>query len=288
MDLLNKKMLKDAVSSYQSALKDYDRCNKLFQDEAVRLYNERKKTLEIVQKFQEYILSLHDLELKIMMEDSESIESFVEIKNREEAGEVCTSLDLKEVSNTIGIASGAAGVVGTATALGGQAALWAIASSVGYTAGGTAISSLVGIAEANAFLAWLGGGALAAGGGGVAAGSAIFAAVPIVGWAVAAIGTSVMVFKMSSNSKKNKENALQALSAAEKLSQANEKLRQYADKASSLIEKIEENRLRLKYLTPLSDLTSPEPLASQKRSTIEDGIVCYKMLCHYINESVVS
>lgn len=90
-------------------------------------------------------------------------------------------------------------ITGTAVALGGKTALWAI-----FSAGpGTA---LAGAAETSAFLAWVGGGSLAAGGGGMAAGTAILAALGPVGLGVAAAGATaagIGIWKARKNSKNN-------------------------------------------------------------------------------------
>jgi hypothetical protein len=95
--------------------------------------------------------------------------------------------------------SASAGALGAATALGGKTALWAI-----FSAGPGA--ALAGAAETSAFLAWVGGGSLAAGGGGMAAGSAILGLLGPVGWAVAgagAIGTGVAIYKSRKRRKNN-------------------------------------------------------------------------------------
>lgn len=78
---------------------------------------------------------------------------------------------------------GTATAAGTAVALGGKAALWTI-----FSAGPGA--ALTGAAETAAFLAWVGGGSLAAGGGGMAAGTAILAALGPVGLGVAVAGAT--------------------------------------------------------------------------------------------------
>lgn len=84
------------------------------------------------------------------------------------------------------MATGAAATAaGTATALGGEAALWAV-----FSAGPGA--ALTGAAETSAFLAWVGGGSLAAGGGGMAAGSTILAALGPVGWGIAGVGAATL------------------------------------------------------------------------------------------------
>ena len=78
---------------------------------------------------------------------------------------------------------------GTATAIGGEAALWAV-----FSAGPGA--ALTGAAETSAFLAWCGGGSLAAGGGGMAAGSAVLAALGPVGWSIAGLGAAATAFSI--------------------------------------------------------------------------------------------
>lgn len=107
----------------------------------------------------------------------------------------------KTTSTKAIIATGAAtSAAGTAAALGGEAALWAI-----FSAGPGA--ALTGVAETSAFLAWVGGGSLAAGGGGMAAGSAILAALGPVGWTVAGVGaaaTGIAIYK-ARKSKKNRK-----------------------------------------------------------------------------------
>ena len=65
----------------------------------------------------------------------------------------------------IAVAGAGVSAAGAGAALGGESLLWSIFSSGPGAA-------LTGICEHNAFLAWLGGGSLAAGGGGMAAGSA--------------------------------------------------------------------------------------------------------------------
>lgn len=87
------------------------------------------------------------------------------------------------------VASSATTAAGTAVAVGGKAALWAA-----FSAGPGA--ALTGAAETSAFLAWVGGGSLAAGGGGMAAGSAILSALGPVGWSIAGAGAIVTGIKI--------------------------------------------------------------------------------------------
>lgn len=106
---------------------------------------------------------------------------------------------MKVKDKTLLGASAGAGTLGAATAVGGKAILWSI-----FSAGPGA--ALAGAAETSAFLAWVGGGSLAAGGGGMAAGSAILGLLGPVGWAVAgagAIGSGIALYK-SRKRKKSK------------------------------------------------------------------------------------
>ena len=106
---------------------------------------------------------------------------------------------MKKREKTLLGTSAGAGALGAATAVGGKAILWSI-----FSAGPGA--ALAGAAETSAFLAWVGGGSLAAGGGGMAAGSAILGLLGPVGWAVAgagAIGAGVAIYKSRKRNKNN-------------------------------------------------------------------------------------
>ena len=72
----------------------------------------------------------------------------------------------------------------------GPTVAMAVATTFGTASTGTAISALSGAAAANAALAWLGSGALAAGGGGMAAGHALLALAGPVGWTVGGLAVA--------------------------------------------------------------------------------------------------
>ena len=106
---------------------------------------------------------------------------------------------MKKSDKVIVGTSAGASALGAATAVGGKAILWSI-----FSAGPGA--ALAGAAETSAFLAWVGGGSLAAGGGGMAAGAATFGLLGPVGWAVAgagAIGAGVAIYKSRKRKKNN-------------------------------------------------------------------------------------
>jgi hypothetical protein len=97
------------------------------------------------------------------------------------------------------VASYGAWALGGAALGGGTAVAFAtsIAGMIGATAStGTAIASLSGAAAANATLAMLGGGTLAAGGGGVAAGTAVLAGISATGIGLLAVGVGAGVMYM--------------------------------------------------------------------------------------------
>ena len=105
--------------------------------------------------------------------------------------------------------AGAAGVsAGIAVATMGPTAAMGIATTFGVASTGTAISTLSGAAAANAALAWLGGGALAAGGGGMAAGEAFLTLAGPAGWAIAGVAlvaSSIMFWRSSGKKKRIEE-----------------------------------------------------------------------------------
>lgn len=99
-------------------------------------------------------------------------------------------------------ASAASTAAGATTALAGETIAWGI-----FSAGPGA--ALTGICETNAFLAWLGGGSLAAGGSGMAGGAAVLAAMGPVGWTAAGIGAIGVGYAIH-RAKKRKKLALAA------------------------------------------------------------------------------
>ena len=170
MSITKKKELSSAIDNYKRTYAKYEVINQGFASKVVALYKERKAAIPVIKDFYNYVATLKNNDLFMaMLGSGESIKSFESLVAKEESGEKCNFFDANGASNLASSIAGAAGAAGLATALGGQAALWAAASAFGTTAGGTAIGTLAGAAELNAFLAWLGGGAVAAGGGGVAA-----------------------------------------------------------------------------------------------------------------------
>ncbi len=100
----------------------------------------------------------------------------------------------------IAVAGAGVSAAGAGVALGGESVLWSI-----FSAGPGA--ALTGVCETNAFLAWLGGGSIAAGGGGMAAGAATLAILKRSGWGLAITGaviTGIAVGRMIKRKKEEK------------------------------------------------------------------------------------
>lgn len=116
----------------------------------------------------------------------------------------------KEGSNVAGGVAGVGVGAGVAVAALGPGVAMGIATAFGVASTGTAVSALSGAAAANAALAWLGGGALAAGGGGMAAGEAFLALMGPIGLAIAGFGIIAggFLFWKNKNDKKCLEDLL--------------------------------------------------------------------------------
>lgn len=286
MDFFNKKLLEEELKNYQRVVDQYEMIKKQLMAKIVELYTERRASVKVLNEFNEYVRSLCNNELFVRMLDrAEDLRPFQEMVDKEESGEICHAFDgVNGIGSTI--AGATAGAVGAATALGGQAALWAAASAFGTTAGGTAIGTLVGIAETNAFLAWLGGGAIAAGGGGVAAGSVIFAGVPVVGWIIAVAGGSVAIITATRNRRKNKENAQKAKSAAKQLSIIINKMNKELIKTSSIINRIIEERSFLDIKSLISYPQNCNEFTAVQKDHLLDCCDNYIQLCRDINASI--
>ncbi len=285
-DPFKKKALEEAIKEVNRVAAQYEIVNKTFMNKIMELYNERKTTVRVLTEFHEYVLSLKNNEhLKRMMDLAEDLNSFKDLVNKEENGEICHVFDSVCGSGST-IAAGVFGAAGVATALGGQAALWAAASAFGTTASGTAIGSLVGIAETNAFLAWLGGGAVAAGGGGVAVGSVVFAGVPVVGWIIAALGLGAAVFTASRSRRKNAAKTEEVKEATQKLKGVISKLNKAIANASRIVNRLVEKRAYLNLAFFKAYPKDCREFSTDQEKYLLECCDIYVHLCHDINVSV--
>lgn len=192
------RMLEQEITTYNDAYT-------LMNDKGVQLFVERNRSVDTIDNVKALINSIANRP-KTFDDEFAEIET-----NRQKFTNACDFAD-KELD----AARKAAGGAGAAVAAGASvafmaptAAMW-IATTFGTASTGAAISSLSGAAAANAALAWLGGGAVAAGGGGVAAGNALLAMAGPIGWTIAGatLLTSIVLFakkRIKLNAEKNEE-----------------------------------------------------------------------------------
>ena len=159
-----KEVQSSAESKYERAKKS---TKKAIEESNKSIENLGQKKLEILTKsVDDYVKTFEQLK-KVNLKESEGLR---EIGVTEIDGSLIA--EARELSSTaISVLKGIAGGAGA----GALAAFGATSATMALgTAGtGAAISSLVGIAQTNATLAFLGGGTLAAGGGGIAAGATV-------------------------------------------------------------------------------------------------------------------
>lgn len=179
---------------FRTAIDGYNDAYTMMNDNGVTLYRERIRAVDL-------ILHIEDLVNSIANHPKEFDTEIQEIKTqRQSFTEVCDyAREELETARKSALAAGAGAATGAAVvSVAPTVAIW-VATTFGTASTGTAISSLSGASAANAALAWLGGGALAAGGGGMAVGNALLALAGPIGWGIAGVTllSSVVLFKMS-------------------------------------------------------------------------------------------
>ena len=173
---------KKAIEALQEAVVRHEGVQETTISASERLYEQRRRAArEVIERVEGYVNRLANSNKEFDTAVSEY---------RFEAGRFSQDVERLETeaarSTMVARGTGAAGAIaGVGVVTLAPAAALAIATTFGTASTGTAISALSGAAAANAALAWLGGGALAAGGGGMAAGNALLALAGPVGWSVA-------------------------------------------------------------------------------------------------------
>ena len=158
-------------------------------------------------------------------------------------------------------------LAGAGIAAFGPAAAMAIATTFGTASTGTAIATLSGAAATNAALAWLGGGAIAAGGGGIAGGGALLAATGPLGWAVG--GTALAIGGFMANSK-NKEIARKATEQIEKLKEEKNKLKELTTTVELHCKELEKQEGVFSYIVDNFDLGKKSHWTELTESEMKD------------------
>ena len=201
--MFHSKKVKKAKEAFDSTAKEFNQTQACVMESINNLNTIRKEGMNTALKVKSFYHNIPSIPEGVLTSVDDSCELLSDFKQTVAEMENL-SKNTADAAKGGGAIAGMAGAgLGAATAIGGEAALWAAASAFGTTASGTAIGTLVGAAETNAFLAWVGGGAVAAGGGGVATGSTILAALGPVGWAIGGIGSAVFIIKGLKSLKKN-------------------------------------------------------------------------------------
>ena len=188
--ILGSKEKKERLKELKSICSTYAYNQERLKEQAVLLYNNRKKMVNKLLLVPDKLSTIANLPSWCYDELSESLNR---IKDFQLAIEYEKSPnEFAEVTDKTGRTVayiGAGTAAGAAIAALGPTAAMSIATVIGTASTGTAISALSGIAATNAALAWLGGGTLAAGGAGIAGGSVILGLFGPVGWAIAGLST---------------------------------------------------------------------------------------------------
>lgn len=179
--MFNATVRREAVDRLRKSLAEHEILRQRVARACVRLFDlRRRKGVPLIEAVEDYVNGLarspKDFE-RTVSEYRVAVDRFADTVER-----------IEGKAKESGALGGGAGLAGAAAGAGlavlGPSAALAVATTFGTASTGTAISALSGAAAANAALAWLGGGAVAAGGGGMAAGNALLALAGPVGWTV--------------------------------------------------------------------------------------------------------
>lgn len=221
------------------AIDEYNLAYTILNDNGNRLFISRTRAVDLIINVEKLINSIANRPKKFDT-DIATI-----VTHRNQFTSVCEYAKKEiEAAQKSALGVGAGVTAGAAIAsVAPTAALW-IATTFGTASTGTAISTLSGAVAANAALAWLGGGSLAAGGGGMAAGEAFLAMAGPIGWAVAGatLLTSITLFTIKKikldKQKKEEIDAVKKNTNTTKVTAA--KIQEIIDETEALYQKLTE------------------------------------------------
>ncbi|MDD5999549.1 MAG: hypothetical protein PUC55_07615 [Lachnospiraceae bacterium] len=243
--MLNAGYKKEALRKCEEAGEKYKKEYESTIEKSTELHENKEKSVVILKDVDTYIHSLSNKPKEI-----EKIATEVSIRRKAFEKEV---EELKiEAKNADKVGKGIAGggvLAGAGVAAFGPTAAMGVATTFGTASTGTAIAALSGAAQANAALAWLGGGALTAGGAGMAGGEAFLAMAGPVGWAIG--GAALVGGGLLANSK-NKKIAEKAESQTKEIKEETTKLGKIKTKIVAEIKAIQP--LNIGVNNTLSDL----------------------------------
>ena len=231
--MLNAGYKKAALEECKKAGEEYQEEYQVTIKRSETLYLEKKTAISILVEVDEYVHSLSNKPQEIV-----KIASEITVRRKSFENEIVT-LE-KNSNNSDKVSGGVAGagvLAGVGIAAFGPTAAMGIATTFGTASTGTAIAALTGVAQTNAALAWLGGGALAAGGGGMAAGNALLALAGPVGWG---IGGAALIGGGLLASSKNKKIAQEAEEKTKKIKGETDVIKRIKIRVDSEIKAVKE------------------------------------------------
>ena len=245
--------------------------------EAESIYNESKENLDQQRAYTNDMLEkLGATRIRLWADDlGYFIKTFKKFKNISWEGNIAEDKFIKNGVESIdnieattikageivsaGMGSLAAGSLAGVAAYGGTMML-ATAST------GTAISALSGAAAANATLAWLGGGSLAAGGMGIAGGTMVLGG--IVAGPILAVAGAFMASKSEENLAKARKMHSEATEAAEKMDTMSDALKHIHKLAGDYNDFILKFSMRFRPLIDQMDVVHNNSYEKQSKSLI--------------------
>ena len=206
-----------ALAECKKAKEKYKGVIETIETECARLYQTRKRTIELIVSIEALIKSITNTPQKFTPNLA-----FIDIErtNFRKTEDYASEAEKTVVESGRYVAAG----VAAGRAFGDMApnvTMW-VATTFGTASTGTAISTLSGAVKNKAAFAWLGGGAKAMGGGGIAVGQSRLALAKSVGWGIVAVAAGSLLLYTTSN--ENKKIAWQANEEATEVTKATEQL----------------------------------------------------------------
>ena len=227
--MFNSTLKKEALRIHEETKNKYNLSYKMMQDSCEKLYEEREKTVELIQTVQKVINSITNTPKEFdtkMGEVKQHLNSFHETK---EYAQKAYEASVKAGVNIVGGVTVGMGVASMA-----PTALMGIATTFGTASTGTAISALSGAAAQKAAIAWIGrtfAGFAVKEGAGMAVGEAFLALAGPIGWGLTAASTGLSLISLTNQNKKISDKAVEE---AKEMAKVKESLDEATEKVVSL------------------------------------------------------
>jgi hypothetical protein len=277
-DILHNETKKRALTAHKGAIEKYNGVIETVETECARLYQTRKRTIELIVIIEALINSRVNTPKEFTPTLARINIERTKFRKTEDYAAEAEKTVLKS-----GRYVGAGVAVGRAFGdMAPNVIMW-FATTFGKASTGTAISKLSGAAKNNAIFALLGGGVKAMGGGGIKVGQARLAFAKPVGWGIVAVAAGSLLLYHTSN--ENKKIAGQANQEANKVTKVTEQLNKtFVDvshrhaETEELLGRVSEQFMSLELLKDCSyvELSNDEQL--QLDSLINNTLALAEML----------